>query len=119
MDFSALFEVFLGGRWYTFDARHNCRRIGRVLLRADVMPPMSHGPVLLIKAGIVKGCQMTSFPSIKNDLQNAGADGVDREVVSDQGLITSRKPDDIPAFNKKMIEEFEQRVHPAGIGQRH
>jgi protease I len=78
-----------------------------------------HGPALLIEAGIVKGSQMTSFPSIKTDLKNAGADWIDREVVTDQGLVTSRKPDDIPAFNRKMVEEFEEGVHPTAIGQRH
>jgi protease I len=70
-----------------------------------------HGPVLLIEAGVVAGRRVTSFPSIKTDLQNAGAIWVDEEVVTDQGLVTSRKPDDIPAFNKKMIEEFEEGVH--------
>ncbi len=49
---------------------------------------------------------MTSYPSIQSDLRNAGAEGVDQEVVTDHGLVTSRKPDDIPAFNRKMIEEF-------------
>ena len=54
---------------------------------------------------------MTSFPSIKTDLKNAGAEWVDQEVVTDQGLVTSRKPDDLPAFNKKMIEEFAEGRH--------
>ena len=65
-----------------------------------------HGPWTLIEAGAVRGRTMTSWPSIKTDLINAGADWVDREVVTDKGLVTSRKPDDIPAFNEKMIEEF-------------
>jgi protease I len=65
-----------------------------------------HGPLTLIEAGAVKGRRLTSFPSIKTDLRNAGAEWVDQEVVTDQGLVTSRKPDDIPAFNRKMIEEF-------------
>ena len=56
---------------------------------------------------------MTSWPSIKTDLINAGADWVDREVVTDKGLVTSRKPDDIPAFNEKMIEEFAEGAHRA------
>ena len=54
---------------------------------------------------------MTSWPSLKTDLKNAGAEWVDQEVVTDRGLVTSRKPDDIPAFNKKMIEEFAEGVH--------
>jgi protease I len=70
-----------------------------------------HGPWTLIEADAVSGRTMTSFSSIKSDLKNAGANWVDREVVVDQGLVTSRKPDDIPAFNKKMIEEFAEGVH--------
>ncbi len=65
-----------------------------------------HGPWTLIETGKVKGRKMTSYHTIKTDLQNAGADWVDEEVVADKGLITSRNPDDIPAFNKKMIEAF-------------
>lgn len=65
-----------------------------------------HGPWTLIDAGGVKGKKMTSWPSLKTDLSNAGAKWVDEQVVSDGGLVTSRKPDDLPAFNKKMIEEF-------------
>ncbi len=70
-----------------------------------------HGPWTLIEAGAVKGLQMTSWPSLQTDLRNAGAQWVDREVVIDQGIVTSRKPDDIPAFNKKMIEEFAEGRH--------
>jgi protease I len=70
-----------------------------------------HGPWTLIEAGAVKGREMTSYPSIKTDLMNAGAKWVDREVVVDNGLVTSRKPDDLPAFNRKMIEEFAEGVH--------
>lgn len=71
-----------------------------------------HGPWTLIEAGGVKGKTMTSWPSLKTDLSNAGAKWVDQQVVSDAGLVTSRKPDDLPAFNKKMIEEF-QHGHAA------
>jgi protease I len=67
-----------------------------------------HGPWTLIEAGAVKGRTMTSWPSLKTDLLNAGAEWVDREVVEDRNLITSRKPDDIPAFNRKMIEAFQR-----------
>lgn len=70
-----------------------------------------HGPWLLIDAGVVKGRTVTSWPSIRTDLKNAGANVVDREVVVDRGLVTSRKPDDIPAFNQKMIEEFAEGKH--------
>ena len=65
-----------------------------------------HGPWTLIDAGVVKGRKITSWPSIKTDLMNAGAKWVDEEVVVDKGLVSSRKPDDIPAFNEKMLEEF-------------
>jgi protease I len=65
-----------------------------------------HGPWTLINAGGVEGKHMTSWPSLQADLRNAGALWTDREVVVDQGLVTSRKPDDLPAFCAKMIEEF-------------
>lgn len=65
-----------------------------------------HGPWLLVEAGMLKGRTVTSWPSIKTDLINAGANWVDEEAVADRGLVTSRKPDDIPAFSRKMIEEF-------------
>jgi len=65
-----------------------------------------HAPWTLIEAEVVKGRRITSWPSLKTDLINAGADWVDRDVVVDHGLVTSRKPADLPAFNHKMIEEF-------------
>ncbi|WP_152048011.1 type 1 glutamine amidotransferase domain-containing protein [Aureimonas psammosilenae] len=70
-----------------------------------------HGPWLLIEAGIAKGRELTSFESIKTDVRNAGGNWVDREVVVDQGLVTSRKPDDLPAFIGKIIEEIEEGRH--------
>ena len=70
-----------------------------------------HGPWTLIEAGVVRGREMTSYPSIQTDLKNAGAKWVDREVVTDKGLVTSRKPDDIPAFGRKLIEEISEGVH--------
>jgi protease I len=72
-----------------------------------------HGPWTLVEADVVKGREMTSWPSLRTDLKNAGARWVDREVVVDNGLVTSRKPDDIPAFNRKMIEEFAEGKHQA------
>lgn len=65
-----------------------------------------HGPWTLIDAGVVDGRRMTSWPSLQTDLMNAGVEWVDAEVVVDQGLVSSRSPDDIPAFNRRMIEEF-------------
>jgi protease I len=70
-----------------------------------------HGPWTLIEAGAVKGRRMTSWPSLATDLRNAGALWVDESCVVDNGLVTSRKPDDIPAFNRKMIEEFAEGPH--------
>jgi protease I len=70
-----------------------------------------HAPWVLIDAGVVRGRTVTSWPTVGTDLRNAGASWVDQEVVVDGGLVTSRKPDDIPAFNKKMIEEFAEGMH--------
>jgi protease I len=70
-----------------------------------------HGPWTLINAEAVEGKRMTSWPSLEADLRNAGADWVDEEVVVDGGLVTSRKPDDLPAFCAKMIEEFAEGRH--------
>jgi protease I len=70
-----------------------------------------HGPWTLIEAGAVEGRRLTSYPSIKTDLINAGANWVDEEVVVDNGIVTSRKPSDIPAFNRKLIEEIGEGVH--------
>ena len=78
-----------------------------------------HGPQVLIDADVVRGRKLTSYPSVKRDLMNAGANWVDEEVVVDNGLVTSRKPADLPAFNAKMIEEFAEGVHSgqtAGAG---
>jgi protease I len=70
-----------------------------------------HGPWTLINAEAVEGRKMTSWPSLEADLRNAGAEWVDQEVVVDNGLVTSRKPDDLPAFCAKMIEEFAEGRH--------
>jgi len=70
-----------------------------------------HAPWVLIDAGVVRGRKLTSWPAIQTDVRNAGGQWVDEEVVVDNGLVTSRKPDDIPAFNKKMIEEFAEGIH--------
>jgi deglycase len=75
-----------------------------------------HAPWVLIDAGVARGRTLTSWPAIKTDVRNAGATWVDQEVVVDNGLVTSRKPDDIPAFNKKMIEEFAEGRHSKGSG---
>jgi protease I len=70
-----------------------------------------HGPWTLIDAGVVQGRTLTSWPSLQTDLRNAGAEWVDEEVHVDQGLVSSRKPDDLEAFNAKIVEEFAEGVH--------
>jgi protease I len=70
-----------------------------------------HGAWTLVEAGVVRGRTLTSFPSIQTDIRNAGGNWVDEEVHVDSGLVTSRKPDDITAFNKKLIEEFAEGRH--------
>jgi protease I len=70
-----------------------------------------HAPWTLIEAAVVDGRKLTSFPSLQTDIRNAGGEWVDEEVVTDSGLVTSRKPDDLPAFNSKIVEEFAEGVH--------
>jgi protease I len=70
-----------------------------------------HGPWMLVEADVLHGRNVTSWPSLRTDLRNAGANWTDSEVITDHGLVTSRKPDDIPAFSRKMIEEFAEGVH--------
>jgi len=74
-----------------------------------------HGPWTLIDADVVSGRRMTSYPSIQTDLMNAGATWVDEEVVVDNGLVTSRSPEDLPAFNQKIIEEISEGVHARAV----
>lgn len=86
---------------------------------AKPVAAICHGPWTLIEAGVVRGRTLTSWPSLKTDLVNAGAMWVDREVCVDHGLVSSRKPADIPAFNQKMIEEFADGRHARkGAGTR-
>jgi protease I len=75
-----------------------------------------HGAWTLVEAGVVRGRTLTSWPSLKTDLTNAGAMWVDQEVCVDHGLVSSRKPDDIPAFNQKMIAEFAAGQRSGGVG---
>jgi protease I len=81
---------------------------------AQAKKPMAvicHGPWMLVESGVVRGRRVTSWPTLQTDIRNAGGNWVDEEVVADAGIVTSRKPDDIPAFNRKMIEEFCEGVH--------
>jgi protease I len=94
--------------------RMNPKAVAFVKAFFDAGKPVAaicHGPWTLIEAGAVKGRTVTSWPSLKTDLMNAGAKWVDEKVVADNGLVTSRKPQDIPAFNQKMIEEFAEGLH--------
>jgi protease I len=79
-----------------------------------------HAPWLLIEADAVRGRRVTSYPSLRTDLRNAGAEWIDAEVVNDQGIVTSRSPKDLKAFNAKMLEEFAEGTHerrtPTGAG---
>ncbi|HZS09983.1 MAG TPA: type 1 glutamine amidotransferase domain-containing protein [Blastocatellia bacterium] len=111
-DYDAL--VLPGGVMNPDKLRRNQQALQLVRAFFDAGKPVAaicHGPWTLIDAGIVKGRKLTSYESIQTDLKNAGARWVDEEVVVDNGLVTSRKPDDIPAFNRKMIEEFAEGRH--------
>lgn len=77
-----------------------------------------HGPWMLVEADVVSGRKVTSYASIRRDLINAGANWVDEPVVTDRGLVTSRKPDDLPQFNRKLIEEIAEGIHPEGVDER-
>jgi protease I len=77
-----------------------------------------HGPWTLVEAGVVKGHRMTSWPSLRTDLTNAGAQWVDQEVVVDDGIVSSRKPADLPAFNRRMVEEFAKGAQPRAASSR-
>jgi protease I len=70
-----------------------------------------HGPWTLVEADVVKGRTLTSYPTLRTDIRNAGGNWVDEEVVVDQGLVTSRNPDDVPAFCAKIVEEFAEGEH--------
>lgn len=94
--------------------RQNERGVAFVRAFADAGRPIAaicHAPWMLIEADIVRGRRVTSYPSLKTDLRNASAEWVDEEVVVDHGLVTSRTPADLPAFNAKMLEEFGEGTH--------
>ncbi|MDQ4035612.1 MAG: type 1 glutamine amidotransferase [Chloroflexota bacterium] len=94
--------------------RQNQRGVAFVRAFADAGKPIAaicHAPWMLVEADVVRGRRVTSYPSLRTDLRNAGAVWVDQDVVTDQGIVTSRTPKDIPAFNAKMLEEFAEGVH--------
>lgn len=111
-DYDAL--LIPGGTKSPDKLRMNQRVVQFVRSMFDAGKPVAsicHGPWLLAEADVVRGRKLTSYPSIQTDLRNAGAQWVDQQVVTDNGLVTSRKPDDLPAFNAKMIEEFCEGKH--------
>lgn len=111
-DYDAL--LLPGGVMNPDHLRRNQKALDFVRAFFDAGKPVAaicHAPWTLIDAGVVKGKTLTSYPSLQTDLTNAGAFWVDQDVVVDHGLVTSRNPDDIPAFNRKMIEEFAEGVH--------
>ena len=81
------------------------------LEEAKPLAAICHGPQLLIETGLIDGREMTSYPAIRTDLENAGVNWQDQEVIVDNGLVTSRSPKDLEAFNRKMLEEIAEGVH--------
>ncbi len=111
-DFDAL--VLPGGVMNPDHLRTNERAVQFARAFFDAGKPVAsicHGPWLLVEAGVVRGRRLTSYPSLRTDLRNAGAEWVDESVVVDSGLVTSRNPDDLPDFNRKMVEEIAEGVH--------
>ncbi|WP_158825327.1 type 1 glutamine amidotransferase domain-containing protein [Mucilaginibacter lacusdianchii] len=111
-DYDAL--VLPGGVLNPDKLRQNKDAVAFVSAFLDEGKPVAaicHGPQLLIETGMIKGRTLTSYPSLQTDLINAGASWVDQEVVTDNGLVTSRTPADLDAFNKKTIEEIGEGVH--------
>lgn len=93
-------------------ANKNCVEFAQHFLeQGKPLGAICHGPQLLIETGRLNGRNMTSYPSIKTDLVNAGVQWADKEVVVDKGLVTSRSPKDLEAFNKKLIEEVREGIH--------
>jgi len=111
-DYDAL--VLPGGVLNPDKLRQNKDAVAFVSAFLDEGKPVAaicHGPQMLIETGMISGRTLTSFPSLQTDLKNAGAHWVDEEVVVDNGLVTSRRPDDLEAFNRKAIEEIAEGVH--------
>jgi protease I len=111
-DFDAL--LLPGGVKNPDTLRQDERAVRFVRTIFDESKPIAaicHAPWMLVEADVVRGRRVTSYPSLKTDLRNAGAEWVDEEVVVDSGIVTSRSPKDLPAFNAKMLEEFAEGIH--------
>jgi protease I len=111
-DYDAL--VLPGGVMNPDKLRQNAQAVAFVATFLEDGKPVAaicHGPQMLIETDMIYGRRLTSYPSIQTDLKNAGAEWVDEEVVVDNGLVTSRRPADLDAFNKKMIEEISEGIH--------
>ncbi|MDB4921149.1 type 1 glutamine amidotransferase domain-containing protein [Mucilaginibacter sp.] len=111
-DYDAL--VLPGGVLNPDKLRQNKEAVAFVSAFLDEGKPVAaicHGPQMLIETGMIGGRTLTSYPSLKTDIENARAHWIDQEVVVDHGLVTSRRPADLEAFNKKMIEEISEGVH--------
>ncbi len=116
-DFDAL--ILPGGTINPDRLRIDADAVGFVRAFVEAGKPVGaicHGPWTLAEAGVVRGRTLTSYPSIRSDLANAGALVVDEEVVIDQGLVTSRNPDDLPAFCAAIVDEFAQGRRPVHTG---
>lgn len=112
-EFDAL--VLPGGLMNPDELRANKEAVAFVRAFGEAGKPIGaicHGPWVLIEAGLVDNRRLTSWPAIRTDIENAGGIWVDEAVVVDSGLVTSRKPDDIPVFSAKIIEEIREGIHP-------